>query len=66
MPSLGKHPYHLKSEAEIFYRVRARNVVGWSPWSPSFTSNRMMMKPKPVTPIIGNLTKDGFTVCWES
>jgi hypothetical protein len=52
----------------IYYQVRARNSVGWGDWNtPQLHGQRVITKPDhPVAPIISNLGKDGFRVCWTA
>ena len=66
MTLLSEAPYNLKMGDMIYYRIRAKNLVGWGDFSqPQLNPKRMVTKPGlPLTPKIDQLGKDGFRVCW--
>ena len=61
-------PYNLRSGDAIVYRVRARNAVGQSAWTP-VQEYPIRMDEKPVKvklPKFDNFSKDSFRVCLQA
>ena len=58
--------FNLKVGDDVYYRIRAKNLVGWGEYTPAMrNSQRMVTEPlAPIKPKIDNFSKDGFRVCW--
>ena len=60
--------FNLKVGDDIYYRVRAKNLVGWGQYTAAMRNNqRMVTQPgSPIKPKIDKYSKDGFRVCWTA